>query len=370
MEQVETEVLRAKNRALFAHELMEEQKENSRINLQEMEEGKLTLSSYPRRLVLELTNACNLRCIMCGREHTDFTPSFFKTEWLERLVPAMNRSEEVVLHGWGEPTVHPEFSEIMEWLDRYPIRKYFCTNGMRLSAIEDDIFSHHLDIMAVSLEGVEAATNDDIRVGADFERITESLERIVTRREQQNLDYPYINLVFTAMNRNLEELPRLVRMAADLGLEEVKAVYLTSFSDELVHEVLWNERKRVERVFDEAVAVAAKSGIRIKLPHLQDDDPAGERAHRDCSFPYRDLFIGSDGRIRPCVSSDEQMHSIQDSDLMSSWNQKGLREYRETVNLTGRMNDTCKRCYHSSCANWNQRSSFIQTGAQFAPEWR
>jgi MoaA/NifB/PqqE/SkfB family radical SAM enzyme len=369
MEKLKTKVLRAKNRDLFAHELTDGQSENSRLNLQEMEGGRSILTSYPRRLVLELTNACNLKCIMCGREHTDFTPTFFRKEWLERLVSAMTKSEEVVLHGWGEPTVHPGFSEIMKWLDRYPVRKYFCTNGMLLDEIEQDIFGNHLDILAVSLDGATAETNDGIRVGVDFGQITRSLEGIVARREREKLGYPYINLVFTAMKRNLEELPQLVRLAADLGLEEVKAVYLTSFSDELDNEVLWDEKDRVKQVFNEAMQEAERTGVRIKLPHLQGVDPADRAAHRDCYFPYRDLFIGSDGRIRPCVSSDEQLGSILDTDFMDCWNQKGLRDYRDTVNLKEGSNETCNRCYHSSCANWNQRSSFIQTGARFAPEW-
>lgn len=370
MEQVRVEVLRAKNRDLFEHDLTEEQQQNSRFNLQETEEGKLTLSSHPRRLVLELTNACNLRCLMCGREHTEFTPTFFKKEWLERLVPAMMMSEEVVLHGWGEPTVHPQFSEIMAWLERYPVRKYFCTNGMRLGEIEEDIFERHLDILAVSMDGATAATNDGIRTGADLDQITKALENIVHRRNREQLGYPYINLVFTAMKRNLEELPGLVRLAADLGLEEVKAVYLTSFSDELDPEVLWDEKSMVKQVFEEAMSEAKRTGVRIKLPYLQGDDPAGNMAHRDCYFPYRDLFVGSDGRIRPCVSSDEQLGSILDADFMTFWNQQGLRGYRGNVNLNERMSATCKRCYHSSCANWNQKSSFIQTGARFAPDWR
>ena len=54
-------VLRAKTKTLFSgKELTEKQRNNSKLNIKEMEEGKIVLNSYPRRLVLELTNACNL----------------------------------------------------------------------------------------------------------------------------------------------------------------------------------------------------------------------------------------------------------------------------------------------------------------------
>ena len=41
------------------------------INKEEMDNKETILKSYPQRLVLELTNACNLRCIMCGRDEAE-----------------------------------------------------------------------------------------------------------------------------------------------------------------------------------------------------------------------------------------------------------------------------------------------------------
>ena len=62
-------ILRAKTIGLFKYEgLAEIQRKNSEENLDGIQTGSLRLNSYPRRLVLELTNACNLNCIMCGRD--------------------------------------------------------------------------------------------------------------------------------------------------------------------------------------------------------------------------------------------------------------------------------------------------------------
>lgn len=108
------------------------------------------LKSAPRRLVLELTNACNLNCIMCGRNAANFAKTFFKLEWLEKFVPIMNQIEEVSMFGWGEPTVHPRFVEILSWLDKYPVQKYFCTNGMKLGTLTDAIFQYKVDIIATT----------------------------------------------------------------------------------------------------------------------------------------------------------------------------------------------------------------------------
>ena len=58
-------IVRAKTKDLFrGKELTAQQQLNSVTNMEEMEKGEIILKSYPRRLVFELTNACNLNCEM------------------------------------------------------------------------------------------------------------------------------------------------------------------------------------------------------------------------------------------------------------------------------------------------------------------
>ena len=99
-------ILRAKTKTLFeGKELTEKQKQNTQLNIAELEAGKEILDSYPRRLVLELTNACNLNCVMCGRNAADFKPTVFDMNVFRSLEPIMDTIEEVTLMGWGEPTI-------------------------------------------------------------------------------------------------------------------------------------------------------------------------------------------------------------------------------------------------------------------------
>ena len=76
-------IIRAKTKYLFqGRPLSPAQRQNSDLNLKELQAGHTVLSSVPRRLVLELTNACNLNCVMCGRNAAQFKPTVFDMEWL------------------------------------------------------------------------------------------------------------------------------------------------------------------------------------------------------------------------------------------------------------------------------------------------
>ena len=73
-------LLRAKTTGLLQiRDITDKQAENTKLNQQEMSEGAVLLKSKPQRLVLELTNACNLRCIMCGRDEANFSLTTFDT---------------------------------------------------------------------------------------------------------------------------------------------------------------------------------------------------------------------------------------------------------------------------------------------------
>ena len=363
-------LLRAKTTGLLqVRELTDKQKNNTKLNQTEMIECKTILKSKPQRLVLELTNACNLRCIMCGRDEANFSLTTFDIEILKSLAPILDEVEEVTLFGWGEPTLHPHFEEILAFLDKYPVKKYFVTNGMRLDKIKEALFKYHVDIMAISLDGAKAETNNSIRINSDLDFIVKELKDIVRIKKEKKLNYPYMNFVMTMFDRNIEELPDLVKLAAEIGLDEVKGVYLTVFSQNLLEETLYNKKDKVKTIFEKAEKLGEELGVKIKLPYYQGEDIAGDKAHKDCFTAWRDFFVGSDGYIRPCQSNAEKFFKYDKlSAFEKMWNSQEYQDFRAKVN-SDKMCDECKRCYQSSHANWNKKSSFIQLGEEFAPTW-
>lgn len=364
-------IVRAKTKTLFeGRPLKQQQQENTKLNIEELEAGKTILNSYPRRLVLELTNACNLNCVMCGRNAADFKPTMFDMDVFRSLEPIMDTIEEVTLMGWGEPTIHPHFIDMLEIINKHNARKYFCTNGMNLKKIKDAIFDYNVDVFAVSLDGATDETNSRIRRGSKIEQITEDLKDIVKIKKERGLEYPWINFVFCAMESNIRELPDLVRLAADIGINEVKVVYLTVFEESLLNESLWGKEQLVRDVFEEAIDIAEKLNIVLKLPHYIGEDIAGEHYHKDCFVSWRDFFLGSDGYVRPCMSTPVKFFEYDmNRPFMEMWNSTEFQKYRQIVNNDNEMDSPCKRCYQSSHCNWNRRESFIQIGEEFSPDW-
>lgn len=343
---------------------------NSRLNREEAERGEPLPRSFPRRVVLEVTNACNLNCVMCGRVDADFRATYFDMNWLRRLEPILSKVEEVTLMGWGEPTIHPDFAEMLHIIRGHGARIYFCTNGMTLRRFKDDIFSNMVDVIAVSLDGSTPERNQAIRRGSDFDLITGGISDITAERARRGVPYPYLNFVTTLMADNFRDFPNIVKLAASLGMEEAKAVYLTAFSERMGGETLWDRVDEVEEAFNRALEIGGRLNVDIKLPHIQGRDPAGTACHQTCLVAWRDFFIGSDGYVRPCMSTALKFFHIDEfNDFQSMWRHAKYVDFRNTVNVDGRMDANCARCYQSSHANWNRRDAFIHAGGAFSPDW-
>ncbi len=133
---------------------------------------------------------------------------------------------------------------------------------------------------------------------------------------------------------------------------------------------MFNCISNVRELFDELKHQCIQCGIELDLPYLPREDPAGTKKHHDCSFPWRDLFVGSDGWVRPCMSTSDRLFPLNiHQQFFDQWNHESMRDYRKYVNNEDYMHDSCKTCYQSSVCNWNMTHAFIQSNKKFSPDW-
>ena len=136
--------------------------------------------------LIEVTDSCNLRCPVCyansGPERLQHRPLAL----IEKMFEAVVRNEghpDVVQISGGEPTLHPDFFEILELAKARPIRHLMVnTNGVRIAQDED--FVRRLAEATPSIEiylqfdSFERDALLDLR-GADLRGVRErALERL------------------------------------------------------------------------------------------------------------------------------------------------------------------------------------------------
>ena len=171
--------------------------------------------------LIEIVNTCNLSCPTCYAgspvgtgQKVDAVPLENLKQRIQSVVDRKGKIEILQLSG-GEPTLHPQFFELLRWLHAHP--KIDCvllnTNGVRIA--HDDVFAHELAAtfrygrfqLYLQFDGVQAAGQQFLR-GADL-RATR--ERCLERCRDMKLP------VTLAMTVTPETLPHLWA-AIDFGL--------------------------------------------------------------------------------------------------------------------------------------------------------
>ncbi|WP_298168270.1 radical SAM protein [Novosphingobium sp.] len=139
--------------------------------------------------IVEINSACNLACPVCFADAENVHGAHLPLSVIEGMLDALVESEgepDLVQLSGGEPTIHPQFFEVLDAVKRRPIRHVMInTNGVRIA--QDPVFVERLASYAPRLEVYLQfdSLNDEALVnlrGARLSRVRQSaleaLERV------------------------------------------------------------------------------------------------------------------------------------------------------------------------------------------------
>ncbi|GAA2607585.1 MULTISPECIES: mycofactocin radical SAM maturase [Streptomyces] len=119
----------------------------------------------PICLTWELTYACNLSCVHCLSSSGRRDPRELTTEECKAVIDELQRMQVFYVNiGGGEPTVRPDFWELVEYATAHRVGVKFSTNGVRITPERARMLaaSDYVDVQ-VSLDGATADVNDAVR---------------------------------------------------------------------------------------------------------------------------------------------------------------------------------------------------------------
>jgi MoaA/NifB/PqqE/SkfB family radical SAM enzyme len=121
----------------------------------------------PIGAALKITQRCNLRCRHCAWEKKTENELSFE-DWKRIIDSLYSDGVSVIAVEGGEPTLHPEVSDIVSYIRRRGMYCIFITNGtLDISDIKPDVFW-------VSIDGMEKA-HDIIRGVGTFRKVVRTI---------------------------------------------------------------------------------------------------------------------------------------------------------------------------------------------------
>jgi MoaA/NifB/PqqE/SkfB family radical SAM enzyme len=271
----------------------------------------------PRYVQIEPVGQCNLRCRMCAIQFRKDGPphgplAFMPVHEFRRIVEGFPALDHLHLQGLGEPMMHPQFFEMIEWAAARGVRVSTNSNLTLVSQRRARLcVDSGLAELHVSLDAASAPIYERIRVGARFDKVLRNLRRVLAARQAAG-SAMRVRIVMVLMRDNLAELPALVTLAADEGVGEVFVQQLCH--DFAEHELPAHYRPMrlfvdgqqiggvdggsVEAAFAAARAIATERGVDLRLPRRGPREIVPGRLR--CDWPWTGAYVSYRGDSMPC----------------------------------------------------------------------
>lgn len=311
-------------------------------------------SPYPVKTNFQITDACNLQCIICPIKRPLKDPHIMSIQVLEKC--AKKIFPYSILFSptdIGEPLLYPWFNKLCLLLKNYDVLMDITTNGVLLNKDNSkQILSIASDIK-ISYDGFRNETFDGIRCGAKKEVVENKIVELNTIREKMAyLHKPEITVQSTILRRNISEIPDIVKMASAAGADRVKAYHLISYHPETDSEVLVGGDDHYTSILHEAFDLAKSFGISIELAEYSVPLNAVPLKRINCLNPWYQTWIDYDGNIYPCHSHSGLSCGNISNGIASTWNGDQYRRLRNYV-MINKPGSICHNCgmQYQQCDN-------------------
>jgi len=323
----------------------------------------------PKVIFIEVTNRCNLLCETCPRTYFDREP--LKSLSLDEFItiaeqfPNMQRA---LLHGIGEPLLNRELPEIIKYLKRQNVEVIINSNGTILSPQwQEKLIESGLDQYRCSIDGAKDETYARIR-GADLlPKLKRGLGGLVKTKERLNASTPQISIWCVATRENLQELPELLRLAADLGVLEVYMQRLVYFASETEKQfgmarddlaIFGQDQNEEDRIIEECTALSEDLGINFLASGGRDpiNSLAAARSSdfapwQACMRPWTTAYVTANGNCLPCCISpfatDDYesliLGNLFEQPFSEIWNEAPYQKFRMDL-LSDHPHKACASC--------------------------
>ena len=281
------------------------------------QEVKSRIASVPRLLMLEVTNACNLKCKMCGNRNMKRPRGMMCLDLGKRAIceAAKIGIQEVALYTTGEPLLYPHLDQLIITAKEKNMYCFLTSNGMLLNKeLAKMLCKSGLDSFKFSIDATSKEEYESIREGGIFENLINNVKLLHETRNRLGSKLKII-CGMVLMERNQKHL------------SEFRALFEPIADDILISKV-------------------TNQGGRYK--DTQGITSHGTKISRPCRLLWDRIIINYDGKITACCvdfDADLVYADYNNSTLIEAWNNEIMQTWRQN-HLKGRIGSMplCRKC--------------------------
>ena len=288
----------------------------------------------PFNISIEPTTSCNLGCPECPSGLKSFTrdTGTLSVDFYKKFLNEVQK-DLIYLYFYfqGEPYLHPDFLSLVKAASEKKIYTVTSTNAHFLSPRKaTKTVQSGLDRILISIDGASQETYESYRKGGKLAKVIEGTKNLVKAKRQLNSSTPHIIIQFLVVKPNEHEIPEILQLGKDLGVDEVKLktaqVYDFKNGNELIPSIEQYSRYRKNE----------DGSYRIK-----------NKLENKCWKLWHSCVVTWDGNIVPCCFDKDakyEMGSLQTHTFQSIWENKNYKAFRGQLVKNRKSIDICTNC--------------------------
>ncbi len=299
---------------------------------------------------LQITRRCNLRCIHCDireapERYSSIIKNEFSTEEIKEIVDSLkSMGTSYISISGGEPFIRKDIYEVIQYIKEKGLGLHISSNGTLITKEDAKrINDLGLDAISISLDAVTPELHDKIRgVNGTFNRTVNAIKYLVDYKKHTQVG---ISPIITDLN--LEELPRLVDFANDLGIDAIRFqpwhVSLGHKETEEILNIRGNRLEVLDEVIEQIIEKTKKYGIytnsEVYLRGIRRFFEDKNKIDIDCFAGFFSCNISCEGYVVPCAFISP-VGNVKNEPFEKIWNSQRFNEVRKEIKK-----GNCQKCW-------------------------
>lgn len=306
------------------------------IDLRARMAERYAAAPLPPMIILDVTNTCNLKCIHCPQpilqQQKGFKSLFMKWEHFQKIadeIATVDQSMLLRIAGDGEPTIHPQLVEMVQYAKKNTKAAVnLTTNGLLVNREKADaLLDAGIDLVDFSIDAYSKAAFEAVRRGGRYERLLGNIMGFLDRRNSKRAKTK-VMVSFVVQKENAHEV-------------EAFRQFWTPLVDRVLIRQLHSAVGQV-KVEESQALNNARTRERFPCPHL-----------------WKRMTIDFRGTVKYCAhdwvfEDGVKLGNIADDSLRDIWRGDVLREVRgHHINGTYPKGAVCTTCTDWASTRWD-----------------
>ena len=189
----------------------------------------------PQTIVIDPYHRCNVKCVHCFvhnpliKHQEEFLERKLSIDKFKEIVDdaAELNVDEVILQGDGEPSMHPDFLDMIRYVRQKGLKALFFTNGCFLNKelgkefIDLEVCQIYCSLPAGSEQNYEKICINSQK-GKWFNTIVENMKALIELKNEFKRFFPILTMTHVIHKLNFHELIKMAELDAYIGADTVR----------------------------------------------------------------------------------------------------------------------------------------------------